>query len=291
MDIKLKGKVYIGVWLGLFVGLHMISTAKTAISIGSILAPLVWIGISYMKSIKPTKGLLFSMPLQMASMLFLLSGFFFPMEKESALFVMLSCAFLLGITPALILHKAVKKNNLVKVEVEVEQKPQSKIATNDVNEKDPLKAELKKCTFIRDDMKETAYRALSGEIDLFKDKDLLSLEEKKALGMNARLKLTRDFVGILNMEGLSLKNPKESFFNITTKLTLNELLVSQIDDAKRLGIKKLKLLPAGDERDCSWCQGVKGKTFGTNDKIIKMIEDNCTCADYSRITIIPVVEA
>ena len=86
--------------------------------------------------------------------------------------------------------------------------------------------------------------------DPFNKNDCLTLEEKKALGLNTRRKYSRELINVLTPKGLSSENPNKLLENIwyanynkvSRKYELNRL--------KALGLKYVEILDCCDEKDC-----------------------------------------
>jgi hypothetical protein len=106
------------------------------------------------------------------------------------------------------------------------------------------------------------------------------LEEKKSLGLNPRQKFSREFFDFLTKEGLSHPDPKnilkviyfKHFHNISRKYELNRL--------KKNGVKKVKIMDCGDERDCKIVKKVAGKVWPIN-KVPALPLQGCN-AEYCR---------
>lgn len=148
--------------------------------------------------------------------------------------------------------------------------------------------ELANCTSIKKEFHTQVMKHLTHEASLTKTKNTLTSEEKRALGINTRLSITRELIEVLTDEGLALANPKallEEIYNrATIKKSRNDSFASAID----AGIKKFKLHAAGDKSECEWCRKNSGKEF--DQTILQKMQINCTCKPYSKCFFTPVIE-
>jgi hypothetical protein len=116
--------------------------------------------------------------------------------------------------------------------------------------------------------------------DPFSYDDCLTLDEKKVLGLNPRQKFSRGFVDTLTPAGLAQPDPKRileilyyrNFHAISGKFELLRL--------KHAGIKKVKILDCGDERDCPMVKKMTQKTWPI-DEVPALPLPGCT-AEYCR---------
>lgn len=177
-----------------------------------------------------------------------------------------------------------KKNSLAielsKDEVEQKQKLMKKIALE----------ELEKIDFFNRTQNDVILKHLLGNGNLFKNEDYLTVDEKKALGINARLKISRSLVKIFDKSKVDDgffkdKNPKKILSNLAYQVEFKATKIQNIKKYKSAGIKKIELLRAGQSKDCDWCKKQNGKIMDIDKDIIKFIYDNCKC-DYNRIAVV-----
>jgi uncharacterized protein with gpF-like domain len=113
--------------------------------------------------------------------------------------------------------------------------------------------------------------------DPFSYDDCLTAAEKKKLGLNSRLKISRQMIDFLSEKGLKLKNPKEIISSIydnvyskyedewemeDRKRQYNRLKEIALESQKRMqntGLKFYVWETSGDERVCPACRVMNGK--------------------------------
>jgi hypothetical protein len=113
--------------------------------------------------------------------------------------------------------------------------------------------------------------------DPFSYDDCLTAPEKKELGLNPRLKISRQMIDFLNDEGLKLENPKKIISSIYASVyskyedeweledrkrqydSLKELALESQRRMQKAGLKFYVWETAGDERVCPACQVMDGK--------------------------------
>jgi hypothetical protein len=149
-----------------------------------------------------------------------------------------------------------------------------------------LKVEINKVDYIKDECRNVVLLHLLGKHDLLKNGEELPVAEKKALGLNTRLSLTREFVAVLNEKGLKSDDPKGIVKNLYYRAVFKKSRTEDLQRIRGIGIKKIKLLSAGGTRDCSWCQSVNDKVFDASNDMIDLIDKNCTCTSYCRCVIV-----
>ena len=149
-----------------------------------------------------------------------------------------------------------------------------------------LKEEIDKVDFIKRDFQGVVLLHLLGTKNILKEGTKLSVDEKKALGLNTRTSITREFVEVLNEKGLKSDDPKGSVQSLYYRAVFKKSRTEDLQRIRGIGIKKIKLLSAGDERDCSWCKSVNYRAFDSGKDMIDLIEKNCTCTSYCRCVIV-----
>lgn len=120
------------------------------------------------------------------------------------------------------------------------------------------------------------------------DSDILSLDEKKELGLNTRAKYQKYLVFLLTDKGLHYQNnnPKEILMFAVNKASNIISLQKEIARSEKLGITRMKVSPIGDQRDCEWCLSMKDKIVPVSLDFVNDVLSNCRC-DYPRILVQP----
>jgi hypothetical protein len=122
-----------------------------------------------------------------------------------------------------------------------------------------------------------------GYSDPFSLDDCLSLEEKKALGLNTRQKYSREFIEALSEKGLSHPDLKDILKVVYLKHFHSIHRKYELLRMKRLGIKTVKIEDCGDERDCKAIKRLKKRW--PIDEVPELPLPSCT-AEYCRCTYI-----
>lgn len=148
--------------------------------------------------------------------------------------------------------------------------------------------ELHDCKYIKPESHAIVLKHLKHEAYLTKTGNVLTAEEKKSLGINPRLSITKELIEVLSDDGLALDNPKAVLKEIYTKANIKKARTDQIQKALQIGIKKFILKACGDGTDCSWCAEHSGKQFGSD--ILQQVEVNCKCTPYSKCYVTSVIE-
>ena len=145
--------------------------------------------------------------------------------------------------------------------------------------------ELEGCPYIRPEFKHRVLDHLLHKINLTKTDNILSTDEKKALGLNHRLAITKELVEVLTSEGIALANPKSLLDEIYNKSTITKARIDGFQKARKLGVMKFQLLPSGDGSECSWCEINSKKELGID--VLEQMKLHCRCTPYSKCSIIP----
>ncbi|RYA24273.1 hypothetical protein CRU96_03230 [Malaciobacter halophilus] len=122
-----------------------------------------------------------------------------------------------------------------------------------------------------------------------KEKEFLSIEEKKELKINTRLKVPMNIIPFFIKEKIVNKNPKELISNLANMIRSKKHLYNEVKKLKKLKISYYKLSNFTDERSCNWCKKMDNKVFSVNEDIIKLFNNNCKC-DYPRSTTLAIIE-
>ena len=154
-----------------------------------------------------------------------------------------------------------------------------------------LEKEIDASDVFKKDCKLIAIEHLLGENDLLKTGTKLTLDEKKALNLNPRMKFTKEFLEILTDSAINSGCPKGLVWNIRTKARVKHYITTTITQAKACAfMTELKFFSSCNvDRDCSWCISQHDIVFSTNvgsEEIIRRINENCTCDPITRSCIV-----
>ena len=89
--------------------------------------------------------------------------------------------------------------------------------------------------------------AYSGPFD---KEDVLSLEEKKALGLNTRRKYSRELINGLTEKGIAAENPNDLLKNLFMQSCGKVSRKYELARLKELGLKYVQIIDCEDARDC-----------------------------------------
>ncbi len=162
--------------------------------------------------------------------------------------------------------------------------PNKKLALVDKNKDkliDYFFDEINLSQYVKHEKADIILKHLTHEIDLLKSANVLSSEEKKSLGINPRLKITKDFIDILSDEGMKLEYPKEVLNNIYYRAFFKKSREEEYLKLKSLDIKNIKLMSSGVD-DCKWCQKMQKKKALSEEEIRYFIDNKCQCEPYSK---------
>lgn len=147
--------------------------------------------------------------------------------------------------------------------------------------------ELDNSAYFKPESKQTVLNHLLHVLSITKTGNNLSVEEKKALGLNTRLAITKELIEVLSAEGLRLENPKAALEEIYNRATITKTRIDNFEKARRIGITKFTLMTAGDGSECSWCRKNSDREFGVD--ILSLMKSNCTCSPYAKCIINSVI--
>lgn len=152
--------------------------------------------------------------------------------------------------------------------------------------------EINRSPFIKDSAKDIVLAHLNGEVNILKTENKFTLEEKKALGINTRLSVSRELYDILNFEGLKLRNPKVLLSEIYYRAFMRK---NRFDKMQRLRknamTKEFRLVSSGDGNDCDWCKVQQKNTLSVLTNIEQLIDENCSCEPYCKCMIDPLIDS
>lgn len=148
-----------------------------------------------------------------------------------------------------------------------------------------LSLNIKSSPHIKTGQEQATLQHLLGIDDLNKKGAPLSIEEKKALGYNAKLAITHELLKILSDEGRALKNPKAALDELYHKSSSEKSRDDLFYKALNAGITSFKLCTSGDGSECEWCRERANETFGP--EIMEQFKSNCSCNPYSKCFFTP----
>ena len=154
--------------------------------------------------------------------------------------------------------------------------------TQTTNFEKMLQFEISRSTLIKEDAKST----LINDFNLLSSPnfgdEFLTLEEKKLLNLNSRMKIHKKIISVLTDDALDNEsNPKNIILNLVYSARNKVSLNQELEKIKELKIKSLKVLNVGDARDCDWCNSMHKKFISSDTDYVALINENCTC-DYYR---------
>lgn len=163
----------------------------------------------------------------------------------------------------------------------------SRISTPNASADEYFIRELIACPYIKSEAHERVLKHFRHEESLTKTGNKLTLEEKKKIGLNPRLSITRELIEILNEDGIALANPKQLLNDLYNKATIEKLRDESFARSLSAGIKRFKFL-ASLENCCEWCERSHEKEFGVD--IIDLLKSECSCKPYCGGVIISKIE-
>lgn len=154
-----------------------------------------------------------------------------------------------------------------------------------------LKKEIDNCTLINKNNASIILDHLLRKKDILRTQNILSVNEKKSLGINTRLSITKELVEVLNAEGLKTHYPKSIISNLYHRAFFAK---SRHDNMKKfrssVSINKVILISSGGGGgDCDWCKLNQNIEFSVHKPIEKLIDENCNCDPYCYCYIQPII--
>ena len=145
--------------------------------------------------------------------------------------------------------------------------------------------------YFKENTLNTILKHLTFEINLNKMGKKLTVEEKKALGLNTRLSITSALVDILSDQGVHYEyNPKLLLSNIYNKANITKANKDYYNKAIKAGITKFKLVSSGGGNgDCRWCKSRQKMKFLTQSDIEFFLDNQCECKPYSYSFLHPII--
>ena len=145
-----------------------------------------------------------------------------------------------------------------------------------------LTLEISRCAQIKEDCKPTLIKEFNLLSSPNFGDEFLTLEEKKSLKLNTRMKIPKKVIAVLVEDFLDDEtNPKDTILNIVysakNKIHLNE----ELEKTKQLKIKNVKVLNLDNGTECDWCNSMHKKIISSDTDYVALINENCAC-DYYR---------
>lgn len=147
--------------------------------------------------------------------------------------------------------------------------------------------ELIACPYIRTEAHERVLKHFRHEESLTKTENKLTLEEKKKIGLNPRLSITKELVEVLSEDGLLLANPKQLLNDLYNKATIERLRKESFERSISVGVEKFKFLASLDGC-CEWCKRSHKKEFAVD--VLEILNKECKCRPYCGGVIIAEIE-
>lgn len=144
--------------------------------------------------------------------------------------------------------------------------------------------------YINNNKKQVVLDHLIGRIDILRTGNEISPEEKKALGINARLKITRELLDVLNEEGRSLSYPAAAITEMWHRATSRKTRYDNLEKMRANAVAKFKLSSCGDGNDCDWCKANQDLELPTSLNLDSEISANCKCNPYCKCFLVPVID-
>lgn len=116
------------------------------------------------------------------------------------------------------------------------------------------------------------------------DEEALTTEQKRAMGLNARMKITKGHLAALTNEGLAI-GPKPVLHTLYLRATHKHLRREGLARIRAAGFNSYSVLSCRDERDCAWCTSMDGKSIVTTQDFDDLADQNCSCG-YCRCTLV-----
>lgn len=159
--------------------------------------------------------------------------------------------------------------------------PEARIDKNNPRFQRIAQEVLAKCPYIRPEAVESVFLYLLDQKEIFQTKTPLSVEEKRRLGGNTRLKITEEMVAVLTAEGLRSHYPAEIVPNLWRAATFRYRRILDIERLRHLRLcKTISFQGVMGLDSCEWCRRVEGQSFDISEDIDKLLEDNCKCEPY-----------
>jgi len=91
----------------------------------------------------------------------------------------------------------------------------------------------------------------------FEGSEFLSVQEKRALGLNTRTKYSKPFISYFDPKCLKTIEPKSVLENMHLSAFHRVARKRDLAEFRSLGVKRVRIIPAGDARDCATIKSFK----------------------------------
>ncbi|OCL96862.1 hypothetical protein [Arcobacter porcinus] len=110
---------------------------------------------------------------------------------------------------------------------------------------------------------------------------VLSVQEKKDLGLSTRHKATKEILDFLNLnnipsEKLKTTSLKKIILNFYNRVYSKSNYYFNFEEYKKINITKVKYIVGVLETSCKWCVENDNKIFNVED-FIEIMDNNCKC--------------
>ncbi len=121
----------------------------------------------------------------------------------------------------------------------------------------------------------------------FDGSEILTIEEKKMLGLSPRMKYSRSFIEYFDPIAFKQIEPKETLLNMYYDADYRVWRKKELRRLKELGVRQVKISPCGDARDCGKIKRLR-KTYRI-DEVPDLPLPGCT-APYCRCIYLPIIK-
>lgn len=148
-----------------------------------------------------------------------------------------------------------------------------------------LKILIKKSKLIKKEKKKHVIKMFSLEGKTVKGSgDLLSLEEKEALGLDVHFHIDRSFFPVLTDNWSQYyRSPRFVLGFIVRNALALSCLRSKNERSQSSGIKEVEFVVVNKNLACSWCLEMEGKRLSLSVDIASLVIDNCKCNEGIQI--------
>jgi len=114
------------------------------------------------------------------------------------------------------------------------------------------------------------------------NEEIFSLEEKKALGLNTRMKISKELYSCMTEKAMDdYENPKYIIEMLYNKATIRFYRHQNFDRMKESGAEYYIINSSKAALDeCEWCKSVDGKKFPITKSYPDMVDRYCSCTPY-----------
>ncbi len=116
--------------------------------------------------------------------------------------------------------------------------------------------------------------------------EFLSIQEKRVLGLNTRMKYSKAFIGYFDPSCLETIEPKSVLENMHLSACHRVARKRDLVEFKSLGVRQVRIVPVGDARDCGKIKRFK-KVHDINE-VPELPLPGCT-APYCRCLYEPII--